>query len=54
MLVVVAAATALAVVLTSRGRSTSKPVQVTPSEDVNGYADMMRRLERHKLVQRSK
>jgi hypothetical protein len=53
-LVVVAAATLLGVVLTSRGRSDPKPVQVTPAREVGDYADQMRRLERHKLVQRSK
>ncbi len=54
MLVVVAAAAALAVVLTSRGSSTPRPAQVTPSQQVDDDADLMRRLYRHKLVQRSK
>jgi hypothetical protein len=54
LLVVVAAATLLAVVLVARGGSTAKPRQVTPSQEEGDYADMMRRFERHKLVQRSK
>jgi hypothetical protein len=54
LLVVVAAAAILAAVLVSRGGSTPKPLQVTPSQQDGDYADEMRRLERHKLVQRSK
>jgi len=54
MLVVVAAAAVVAVVLTSRGGSAPKPVRVTPSHAVSEDRDLMRRLERHKLVQRSK
>jgi hypothetical protein len=54
MLVVAAAAAVLAVALASRGDSTPKPVQVTPPQHVSDDADLMRRLERHKLVQGSK
>ena len=54
ILVVVATAAVLAVVLTSRGGSTPRPARVTPSQQVDDYADLMRRLYRHKLVQRSK
>ncbi|MFL5711223.1 MAG: hypothetical protein ACJ77W_04995 [Chloroflexota bacterium] len=50
----VAAAASLAVGLASREDSTPKPIQLTPSQQVSDDADLMRRLERHKLVQRSK
>ena len=54
LLVVVAAAALLAVVLSSRGASTPKPVHVSPSQRVGDDADLMRRLQRHKLVPGSK
>ena len=54
LLVVVCAAALLAVVLSSRGGSTPKPAQVSPSQQAGDDADVMRRLERHKLVQGSK
>jgi hypothetical protein len=54
LLVVVGAAVLLAVVLSSRGGSTAKPGEVSPAQQVGDDADLMRRLERHKLVQRSK
>ena len=53
MLVVAAAAAALAVALASRGDSTPRPTRVTPSQQVGDDADLMRRLERHKLVKAS-
>jgi hypothetical protein len=54
VLLVVVAAALLAAVLVARGGSTTKPTQVTPSQQVGDDADLMRRLERHKLVQGSK
>jgi hypothetical protein len=54
LLAVVAAAALLAVILVGRGGSTPKPVHVAPSQEEGNYADTMRRLERHKLVRRSK
>jgi hypothetical protein len=54
VLVAVAAAVLLAVVLSSRSGSTPKPSQVSPAQQVGDDADLMRRLERHKLVQGSK
>ena len=54
LLVAVAATVLLAVVLSSRGGSTPKPAKLSPAQQEVDYADLMRRLERHKLVQRSK
>jgi hypothetical protein len=54
LLVAVAAAVFLAVVLSSRGGSPPKPSHVSPAQQVGDDADLMRRLERHKLVQGSK
>ena len=54
LLVVAAAAALLAVVLSSRGGSRPKPLKLSPSQQAGDYADEMRRLERHKLVQGSK
>jgi hypothetical protein len=54
LLVAVAAAVLLAIVLSSRGGTTPKPSQVSPAQQAGDDADLMRRLERHKLVQGSK
>jgi hypothetical protein len=54
LLVAVAAGVVLAVVLSSRGGSTAKPAQVSPAQQAGDDADLMRRLQRHKLVQGSK
>jgi hypothetical protein len=54
LLVAVAAAVLLAVVLSSRGGSTPKPSKLSPAQQVGDDADLMRRLERHKLVKGSK
>jgi hypothetical protein len=54
LLVAVAAAVLLAAVLTSRGGSSPKPSQLSPAQQAGDDADLMRRLERHKLVQRQK
>ena len=54
LLVAVAAAVLLAIVLSSRGGTTPKPSQVSPAQQAGEDADLMRRLERHKLVQGSK
>jgi hypothetical protein len=54
LLAAVAAAVLVAVVLTSRGGSTPKPSHVSPAHQVGEDADLMRRLERHKLVKGSK
>jgi hypothetical protein len=52
LLAVVAAAALAAVVLGARGGSTPKPAHVAPAQ--GDTADLMRRLERHKLVRGSK
>jgi hypothetical protein len=54
LLVAVAAGVVLAVVLSSRGGSTTKPARISPAQQADDDRDLMRRLERHKLVQRSK
>jgi hypothetical protein len=54
VLVACAAAVVLAFTLSSRGGSTNKAPQLAPAQKVGDDADLMRRLERHKLVQRSK
>jgi hypothetical protein len=54
LLVVVAAAALPVVLLSSRGGSTPRPLKVSPSQQFGDDADLMRRLERHKLVQRPK
>src|SRR5947199_1786115 len=52
VLVAVVAAAGLAVVLATRGSPTDRPTQLTPSQHVSDDADLIRRLERHQLVQR--
>jgi hypothetical protein len=51
-----AVAVAAAVALSQRGQAspgTPKPVQARPSQQYGDTADLMRRLERKKLLQRS-
>lgn len=53
--VVVAAATGVTVAAVSRGEgSPSKPVHANPANQVGDDADLMRRLERSKLVKKAK
>ena len=50
LLAVVASAALLAVVLSARGGSTPRPAKVSPAQQAGDTADLMRRLQRQKLV----